>query len=248
MKNFKILVCAGVLATMGLNAMGVTLYDNSPSYNGTLMQMQNGLQVGNEITFHPGNLWNLTHFGFEYYTSQAANFNPLLGVDVRFYAQTGPTSGGYPTPAPTPFWDSGWYYNTLLNNIPSGVGAHEINYTAADLYGGSLNGSVNMAPTFLMPAEFTFTITFTNVGSDIIDLALAANQTTGQSSGFATTYGNYWRNTAGSWSLLTNSVAPNAGPANFVAIFEGVPEPSVLGLGAMGGALLLGVNKLRRKR
>jgi hypothetical protein len=47
------------------------------------------------------------------------------------------------------------------------------------------------------------------------------------------------------WALLTNSV-----PASFIATFSGeaVPEPSVLGLGAIGGAFLVLIAARQRKQ
>ena len=66
--------------------------------------------------------------------------------------------------------------------------------------------------------------------------ALANNQT-------GISYGDYWVNYGGNWTLMTNA----SSAANFVVNFSGVPEPTTLGLAILGGALLLGA-KLRRKR
>ena len=59
------------------------------------------------------------------------------------------------------------------------------------------------------------------------------------------TGGEYWVNNSGSWELLTNAII---GPANMLVDLESpVPEPSVFGFAAVGGALLWRLNKLRRK-
>ena len=224
------LVCAAAVLTLGFTAVAGTIYDNSGFYNGNLLQMGDGLTVGNEITMS-ANTWTLTNFSLEYYTPNVT-LNSSLGVDVRFYMNNGALSGGYPTPG-TLFYDSGWFYNNPVGTIQAN-GAHTINYSGADFYGSPT------PLTITMPGDFTFTITFANFGSptpNTIDLPLA-NNTPGGS------YGDYWLYNSGSsqWTLMTNTV-----PANFVVDFSGTPEPSVAGLGAIGSLLLLGASKLKRK-
>jgi hypothetical protein len=232
MKFIKKLLCVGLLVSAGFSSLADTFFDNTSLYNGNAFVVNNGQPIGNEVTLGAG--WSLTNFQFEYY-SPSLTLNSSLGVDVRFYLNNGPLAGGYPTPG-TLFYDSGWYYNTL-GGIPGG--ANDLDYANSDLYSSSLPGAVNLPSGFLLPGDFTFVITFTNLGADTIELPLA-NNTAG------TNYGTYWlEDNTGNWTLLTNAIS---GPANFVSEFAGtVPEPSPIALCAIGGALLFGVNKLRRK-
>lgn len=227
------LACAAVFVALGFSAVADTIYNDAADYNTHNMQVLNGLEIGNEISVSPG-LWYLTNFSFEYYTPNAT-LNSSLAVDVKFYLNDG-TPG---TPG-TLIYDSGLFVNTAAGNIP-GNGAHTINYSSADLYSGSgpLNLSTGLSGD-LLPGTFTFTITFDNLGTNSIYLPLANSQA-------GISQGDYWlyNNVFSQWSLMTNSAAI---PANFVVDFSGVPEPSVLGLGAIGGSLLLlCANKLKRK-
>ena len=233
MKYLKNLACIGIFAAFGVTASADTILDNGPLYNGNQFTVNSGQPIGNEVTLGSGIF--LTNFMFEYFTPDLS-LNTSLGVDVRFYLNNGPTVGGYPTPG-TLFYDSGFFFNTL-GNWP--VGAHDFSFASADLYSSSLPGAVNLnsgLPGNVLPSDFTYVITFVNLGANTIQIPLA-NDSPGA------TYGTYWLFDTG-WSLQTNNTAA----ANFVVDFSGtVPEPSVLALSAIGGALLLGVNKLRRKR
>lgn len=234
-RHSKKLVCAGLLLSFGFTAMADEIYNSAPNSNGNTMQMGNGLEIGNEISLAPG-LWTLTNFEFEYYTPNAT-LNSSLGVDVRFYLNDGPvTANNYYSPG-TLIYDSGIFFNTAAGNIPGAStfpNGADINYTSLDLYNGS---GINLPANYTLPSYLTFTITFYNLGTDTIDLPLANDQA-------GTSFGDYWlyNNVSSQWSLLTNSA-----PANFIVDFQGVPEPSVLGLGAIGGVMLLGVRRLMRK-
>ena len=234
MKLIKNLVCGSALALLAFNALATEIFQNGPRYNGNQFIVNNGQPIGNEIFLGAG--WHLTNFMFEYY-SPIATLNLSLGVDVRFYTNNGALSGGNPTPG-TLFYDSGWFFNTL-GGIPTGTN-FDLQYMNSDLYASSLPGAVNMPSTFLLPGDFTYVITWTNLGATTIEMPLA-NNTPG------TNFGTYWLEdnlATAHWTLLTNTV-----PANFVSEFAGtVPEPSVYAMSLIGGALLLGVNKLRRKR
>jgi hypothetical protein len=232
MKLIKTITCAGVIAASGVSVLADTIFDNGPLYNGNAFAVTDGQTVGNEITLGAG--ISLTNFEFEYFSPSLLSANLSLGVDVRFYLNDGPHPAGYPIPQ-TLFYDSGWYYNTTGVEIPTG--SNDLSYAYSDLYSSGLTGAHNLAIGSLLPSDFTYTITFTNLGSDVIDIPLANNSA-------GTNFGTYWLydNVSSQWSLLTNSA-----PANFVSQFAGTPEPSVVGLGAIGGLLLVGVNKLRRK-
>lgn len=240
-KLLKAWICAGavaVLSTLSVRAQ-VSVYNSfANGYNGTSLSMTNGLEIGNEIT--PPSGGSLTGFTIEYDAPNTLAAN--VAVDVRFYYNNVP----YPT-YPTInqpgalFFDSGWFLNTAAGLIQSGPQAgtgdtaYDLTYNTSDFSAGAQNG---WFPNFTVPGDFTFTITWTNLtGTSEIYMPLA-NNTAGISGG------EYWENNGGSWGLMTNSLS---GPANFLADFE-VPEPQPFGLAAIGGAMLLAINKLRRKR
>lgn len=237
MKKIKKLVCVGVLATLGLNGMATTIYDNYSSFNNFSFSLGNGQEVGNQITINNPGLWSLTNFSFEYFTP-SYNLDPSVAVDVRFYYNNGSITNGFASPGGK-FWDSGWFNNTIglpgTNGYPviGGGSYHSVDYSAA---GGDFSSLlVNL------PGTFTFTITFTNLGGlNIVDLPLANNI----SNSLAYGYGDYWLNNGGVWTLMTNANSA----ANLIVDFSGVPEPTTFGLAALGGAVLLGAAKLRRKR
>jgi len=231
--NLKKTFCvAGALAFMavGLSATAATFYADNGSYVGNLFQLQDGMQVGNEISL--AGKWSLTNFSFEYYSPNSA-LNSALDVEVKFYLNNGPSVNGHPTPG-TLFYDSGLFFNTAAGNLPTG--SRDISYSTADLYSGS---GLNMAVGYILPSDFTYTVTFNNFSTNSIYLPLANNQ----SGPNVTTYGDYWLYSGGSWTLLENTA-----PANFLVNMSGVPEPSVFYLGAIGSAILFGASKLKRKR
>jgi hypothetical protein len=226
-RKSMVFIAAAVVAGGG-SASADTIYDDAGGYNGGAFTMSNGQEVGNEITVTPGSAWSLDSFNIEY--NVPAGLSADVGVDVRFYLNDGVLENGFKTPG-TVFFDSGWDYNALNSN-----GAYTLSYNSSDLYSGSL---VNLAPGSLLPGDFTFTVTFTNLDSDVMQLPLANSQSTANS----TSYGDYWLNNGGNWTLETNSV-----PSNFVVDMTGtVPEPATFGLAALGGALLFGAKRLRRK-
>lgn len=225
------LVSVGLFLSLGFSAVAGEIYNNQTLYNGNLMQALDGVTIGNEISLAPGT-FQLTNFSFEYYAPVTPSLNSY--VDVKFYLNNGPKVGGYPTPG-TKIYDSGLYIANAAGVLPSG--AHDISYGSSDLYSSLLPLALNLPANYFLPNELTFTITFANLNGKTISLPLANNQP-------GVSYGDYWlyNNVSSSWSLMTNSVA-----ANFIVDFQGVPEPSVMGLGAIGGFMLLGVRKLMKK-
>jgi hypothetical protein len=212
-----------------MGAWADTIYDSYGNANGYAFTLSNGQEIGNQITLTP-NLWSLTNFTIEYYSPQLS-FSSHVGIDVRFYYNDGPLTNGFSSPG-TAFWDSGWFYNDALGGMPAN--GYQI-VTYSDLLGDFPTcGLLLNMPT----ANLTFTITFTNLDvSNVVSLPLA-NNTAGIS------YGDYWLNNGGNWTLMTNNAS---GAANFVVSFAGVPEPGTVGLGLLGGTLLLGARRLRRK-
>jgi hypothetical protein len=207
------------------------IYDTSETYNTNIFSINNGEQLGNEITLSP-KTWSMTGFNIEYYSTNILQ-PAQVGVDLRFYNNNGKVVNGIATPG-TEFYDSGWDYG-----LTAGPQGDTIFYQFSDLYQNAL---LNLPAGFLLPGTFTFTVTFTNLNAEnTISLPLA-NSPTNQT---ATSYGTYWVNTDGQWSLLTNSV-----PANLVAQIIGttVPEPTTAFLGALGSLFLFAAGRLVRRR
>jgi hypothetical protein len=229
MKILRQFLCAGILGAVGVGgARAEVIYDSYGNANGAAFSLANGLEIGNQITLSPG-VWTLTNFTIEYYSPQPF-FTNNVGIEVRFYANDGPSTNGFPTPGST-IWDSGWFYNSLVPGGMPANGYQIVTYSGTDFPPGGL---LLTMPT----ANLTFTITFTNLDAgNLVSLPLANNVA-------GISYGDYWVNNGGNWTLMTNNAS---GAANFVVSFAGVPEPTTLGLAALGGALLLGA-KLRRQR
>jgi hypothetical protein len=229
--TLKTLIVVGASATLSMGSVQaqVTVY-SSVDYNGHAMGMTNGLEIGNQITVDNA---SLSTFAIQY--EATTSLSTSVGFDVRFYQNTGAPFNGYATPSGL-FYDSGWIYNTL-GNFPTLPIGNTINFDTTDFAAGSQNGWSFF--NFPVSGSFTFSITWTNITPNEIEMPLA-NNVPGQSTGF------YWVNTDGSWSL--NSQPNNDPNGNFIVDFTGtVPEPSTFGLAALGGALFLGIQKLRRK-
>ena len=230
-QHSKKILCVGALTALGFNVLAdTTIYDSTGSYNGNVFSLSNGQEIGNQVSVNSAN-WLLTGFNIEYYSPSSGPSLTNVGIDVRFYLNDGALTNGFASPG-TVLFDSGWFYNTPLGLPAGGPGSggfHFVSYNISDF------------GTLMLPTNFTFTVSFTNLDAfNVVQLPLANNVTNAISS-----FGDYWRNDNGNWTLLTNS----ASAANLVAQFTavGVPEPSMIYLGAIGGALLLGVNRLRKR-
>lgn len=233
MKNlFKIkIVSAALLAMVGVNAKADLLYTTFPNANGGSLVLGNGTSVGNQIYF--GNTFTLTNFTFEYYTTNAT-FSGNVGVDLKFYKNDGPVVNGNAAPG-TLVYDSGLYSNgsQLLSGGPGTSGFHTVSYDTSD-FGNLLSGVTT----------FTFVLTFSNlVGADDMELPLARSTNM-----LGRSFGDYWLQSGSSWSLVTNTVAPGNA---FIVSLGGtvVPEPSVITLSMVGGALMVfGIYRVRKTK
>jgi hypothetical protein len=205
---------------IGFNALGVDIYNSYPTYNDNAFNAANNAQIGNEITLNSANVV-LTGFNFEYFTTTTTTFSSSVAVELRLY-NGAPSTGSL-------FYDNSFSPVTPAPGAgppASPSGGADVIYNAADFGGG-----------ILLPKDFTFTLTFTGLGSgDTINLLLA-----GPPSGqIGSTTPNYWYNTGSGFSLLAYNVS---GPvsADLAAEFTGfvkTPDASVtaglLGLGLMG--------------
>ena len=226
---------AGIVLVSSAEVRGLTVYQNTANTTGQVMNFLNGQEVGQQIWLGSGaSPVYLTNFSFEYY-SPFISFSGPVQADVRLYMNNGPTTNGYRTPG-TIFYDSG---NFSLQNPWSVAGTNSATmvFQLSDLLSGN---TINLNPTFVVPSNFTFTVTFSGMqGADAVGLPLFNPPQ------FGANAGDYWYDNSGSWELLTNSI----GPIAFGAQFSGtIPEPSVLGLGALGAAVLTVMAQRRQRR
>ena len=221
------------------------LYQNTSTYLGYALGFTNSQQIGQEVWLDPLLPTEyLTNFSFMYSSpNNVASVNWNVTADIRFYQNTGPLNpNGYATPASTPFYDSGSISFPNPLNVSGGTtNAFVADFALSDL----LSGVTPLDPNFALPTNFTFTVTFSG---------LAVGQSVGlpsfEPATVGTNYADYWFDSSGTWELLTNSV-PGASQIGFYAQMNGsptpTPEPTVLGLGAFGAAILT-VMARRRQR
>jgi hypothetical protein len=252
MKRFllkAIFAGAGVILASSAGVRADVLYQNTGTSLGTVLGgFNNGQQIGEEIWLGTLVPEYLTNFSFEYYSPdatwtgspQGANF---IGAEIRFYENNGPLFNGYASPG-TLFYDSGllafpnpqWYNGNSLSNTLTAI------FSLSDLQ--SPPGGSALDSNFVLPTNFTFTITFSGLtGTESVGLP---NYNPPQS---GTNYSDYWYDSSGTWQLLTNA---SLGPVAFGAQFNGsptpTPEPTVLCLGALGGMALGFVARRRQSR
>jgi hypothetical protein len=220
----KIVFIGSGMFWLTVSAQGAILYNNTSTDTGNSLDLLNGAMIGNEVKLAGVTSAFVTNFSFEIY-STLATFAGGANVQMEafLYANNGTNFNGYASPSTT-LYDSGLF--TLLTPQQSeGLNAVTLNFDLS-----STPASVGN--------DLTLAIVVTGLtNSDAVGMELFDPASVGQN------YGDYWANNNGAgWKLLTNSV-----PTDFGAKFSGTaaPEPSTLGLGAIGMALLMGFNKLR---
>ena len=258
-QNIYKLLLAGVAIAASSSAFGQTAvnwYDStlqSGIQNGSFLPVVDGQSYGNQIQIYPGGdgspNWALQYFTIQYYTTfTTAELTAAgTGIDITLYNNDGtpytPIGGGsFPTPG-TVIWDTG--FSTGLYGVDLGGNFQNVSYYATD--GSSPadwpSGTGPAYPTFT--TQFTFAVTFTNLPPSVDGyIALPLANSVGPAS--LATFGTFWESNSGSWSL--NQIDSGATPANLAVIFNGVPEPSVFGLSAVGGLLAWGASRLKRNR
>jgi hypothetical protein len=231
---------AGIILASTAGVRGAILYQDTASQvpGGQVMNIPTATTVGEQIWLGTGTTpMYLTNFSFEYYSP----YNPYSGnvqMDVQLFANTGPTTNGYHSPAAVPFFDSGFF--TLINPWYAGspsTNSATLTFNLASLLSGN---TINIIPFVALPSNFTFAVTVTGLqGADSVGLPIFTSPQVGYNAG------DYWYDVSGNWELLTNSI----GPVQFGAQFLGTaPEPSVLCLGALGAATLTFMARRRQRR
>ena len=217
-----IAVGVGIYLTGSMASFGTTFYtDLTSGITTNALALVNNQELGEQVTMaNTFALETLTNFSFQIYSTNASFSGVTL--DVQFLSATGGTSN-----APSSIlYDSG--YSTLLspNQLSAGTTVENVTYPY------TIPLSVQ---TFILGITIQGLGTGTNAA-----VQLYGAPTVGSSPG------TYWVNN-GSWTRYTNTIT---GPTYFGSQFSGiqtVPEPSVICLGAIGMAALMGAIRLRRK-
>jgi hypothetical protein len=238
--QFRIIAAVAAIVAAGSVVQAQTfVYQNTGTDATKNINLTNGVVIGQEINLNSANLAAapyLTNFSFEFYSTNTS-FAGTPQMDVKFYKNDGTTYNGYARPG-TLFYESG-YFNLvapLSFTSPAGyVGTYVFDSTA--LY----TGVGSMSTSLTLPQDFTVVFTVTGLNSSLNQVGLEAFGPPQ----VGTNYGDFWVNN-GSWALQTN----NAGLLGLGMQFNNsptpAPEPSVLGLGAMG-LVMLGQFIRRRK-
>jgi hypothetical protein len=233
-------VAVGAVALLTQNAQSqTTVYNNTSTFAGDFNY--NNAQAGNEVILAGSTSGDeITSFQFQYdflNSTLGTTGTPAGGetVTLSFYNNYGGTKvSGYAAPV-TP---------ALFTSTPVSLSGQGFT-TGTSLTFSVANGGLPAAGVNV-PQIFTWTVTFAGIGS-AENAGLAEYGPTplvGQN------YSDAWYNTAGAaspvWAL---DLASSGNPAlNFGATVSAVPEPSSIGLFAMGsiGLLASGWRKLRR--
>ena len=220
-------------------AKGQVLYDDSENQTNYVLNFNNGSQVGDQIFLANYLTYPyLTSFSLEYY-SPDSTFNGSVQMDVSFYLNNGTLFNGYHSPGGL-FYDTG-YFSIQTPQQAEGQHSAVLSFNTADLYSAGL-AATPMSTSFQMPSNFTVVVTFAGLaGPDSVGLNDFEPPTVG------TNYGDYWLYSGSSWELLTNSTPIGFGMV-FNAQAQPTPEPTTLCLAAVGGALLAGFARRRRRQ
>jgi hypothetical protein len=228
----KILCAVALLVACFFNTAVATppyvLYNNVGQVNNYSLLMQlDGQEEGTTISL-PGEAW-LSSIELQY-NAPNSFLGDNLAVRLSIYNNNGGLIGGYASPG-TQLW-SGLYTGIPDNFVTQN---HNLYFDTSDF------GIINVTGSFTISAAFYNLSTPNQLYG--IQLPLAGNP-----SGYlGSSYGDYWYSLNNSpWALGNGPGGP--GTANMLMSVEATPEPSTLALAAIGGVLLLGVNKLKRKR
>lgn len=241
-------VLLAVVARAQFAYCGQAVYDNSTTDTQYNLGLTNNQVVGGEVFMDSSQLAvspYLTNFSFEYY-SPNTSWSGTVQADIKFYLNDGTPYHGYGSPG-TLFYDSGLFaISTPLSINSGGNGVATLTFSWMDLYlpynpitqdGALMNMNLNAA----LPQDFTVVYSFSGLaGGDQIGLEVFNPPTVG------TNYGDYWIMNGSSWELVTNNAGGVAVGSQFINSPEPAPEPSVLGLGAMGMVLM--AQLIRRRK
>ena len=210
-----VLFSAALFSTTVLTVGQSVVYDNATNAvfsGGQQLFYSSANNYGDEITL-AGTDRTLTSMQLYYYFSGAAP--GTASAIVRLYDNTGTLPAGSP---------GGLLFTSDPITLSPGYNNQGIDFTTAN-------------PAVTVPDTFTWTIQFSNLGTDQAGLLVYSPPTVG------TSPSDFWEFVGGSWQTMGITGQPRA---DFAAQFTAVPEPGVLSLGAL--ALLAGIGAARSRK
>jgi hypothetical protein len=214
--SFTSAIAIGLSIFATISARANVVYDNSTT--DLSLRFNPGLaEVGDEISLL-GGAATITNFTFQYW---GLSLGVSAQARVRFYANDGAPSPAGPLKPNSLLFDSDWFNvatterNTLIFD---------------DFTTGAL-----VPLTGELPGSFTWSVQFQNLGGGSAGVDLYDPPTIGGN------YNEYWDNDGVNGWQYRGTNSPNI---NFAARISAVPEPTVIGLGLLGG---LGVLFLRNR-
>jgi PEP-CTERM motif len=235
-------ICVAALSAVAVAATAGVLYDNTQNQTGNVMTLTNNQEVGDQIFLANYTTFPyLTNFSIEYYSPDVdfSSPNQTITADVKFYLNDGLLFNGYDTPN-TVFYDSGQFDIYTPNHYFAGTNSAVLSFSLADLQGGL----TPLDPNFLMPSNFTVSVTFNGLNPskfDIVGLNIFEPPVVGSN------FGDYWLKNGANWELLTNNTTPVAFAMQLNGQQTPTPEPGTLCLIGLGAAALVGFARRRRQ-
>ncbi|MEI8291298.1 MAG: hypothetical protein WCH99_17660 [Verrucomicrobiota bacterium] len=225
----------------------VPVYDGMTTLSGVQFPLSNNVVIGQQVHMDPGLLAAnpyLTSFSFAYRSDNVGWTTPVY-ADVKFYLNNGSPFNGFATPSQL-IYDSGVFAlpNPVQSVFTNGV---KLSFAWQDIFlsynydnaGGGALTPMNM--NVALPSTFTVVYNISGLsGGDTLSLPVYYPPSVG------TNYNDYWLKVGINWELVTN----NAGGVSFGMQFNNsptpTPEPSVLGLGALGMVMMAHLIKRRK--